>query len=270
MNPQPTGVARPIQLRIADDLRIRIERGDLAPGDPLPTLQEITEEFECSVNSARAAIALLKQQGLITGGRGRPAIVRERLPRVCRSSDRHQDEKDLVLKPEAVRKSVGLAETDMGRKLEELSFAVEYEVVTPSPRLAADLGIPSDSQVLQRVYEMRDKKDGRRLSWSVSYIPVQVIEGNPELFDSANEPWPGGTQHQLSTVGVEIMRVVDQVSASMPTTVDAHEWRLDDGVPMLRVRRISYDQADRIVELSDADFPADRTELSFSTLLKKW
>ncbi|WP_433299003.1 GntR family transcriptional regulator [Actinoplanes sp. CA-030573] len=270
MNPQPTGVARPINLRIADDLRIRIERGDLAPGDTLPTLQEIAEEWECSINSARGAIDLLKRQGLITGGRGKPPSVRQRAPRVCRSSERHQDEKDLVLKPESVRRSVGLAETDMGSKLEELSFAAEYETVNPSPKLAQDLGIARDSQVLQRVYEMRDKKTGRRLSWSVSYIPADIIESNPALFDKANEPWPGGTQHQLYTVGVEIVRVVDQVSATMPTTVDSHEWGLDDGVPMIHVRRISYDEAGRIVELSDADFPADRTELSFTTLLKKW
>lgn len=270
MKPQPTRVAAPIHLQIADELRMRIERGDLAPGDPLPTLQDICEEFDCSLNSARGAIALLKQQGLITGGRGKAATVRAQLPRVCRSSDRHQQEKDLVLKPESVRRTVGLAETDMGTSIDQLSFVTEYEQIEPNSKLAADLHISQDTKVLQRLYEMRDKKDGRRLSWSVSYIPVPIIEPNPALLDASNEPWPGGTQHQLYTVGVEIVRVVDQVSASMPTTAEAHEWKLDDGVPMLHVRRISFDEGGRIVELSDADFPADRTELSFTTLLNKW
>ena len=117
---------------------------------------------------------------------------------------------------------------------------------------------------------MRDRRNGRRLSWSVSYIPVPLIESNPDLLDSGNEPWPGGTQHQLYTVGIEVVRIVDQVSARMPTTADAHEWQLDDGVPLLRVRRISYDASGTIVELSDADFPADRTELSFTTELNRW
>ncbi|GAA2579541.1 GntR family transcriptional regulator [Winogradskya consettensis] len=270
MEPQPTGVAPPIQLRIADDLRMKIERGDLAAGDPLPTLQEICDEYDCSINSARAAIGLLKQQGLITGGRGKAARVRTPAQRVCRSSERHQEEKDLVLKPQSVRASTGVAETDMGSKIKDLSFSTRYEQIEPSPRLAADLGIAEDINVLRRTYEMRDRKDGRRLSWSVSYIPLPLIESNARLLDSANEPWPGGTQHQLHTVGIEVMRIVDQVSASMPTTAAAHEWRLDDGVPMLHVRRISYDADNRIVELSDADFPADRTELSFTTPLQKW
>ena len=35
-------------------------------------------------------------------------------------------------------------------------------------------------------------------------------------------------------------------------------------------RRISIDTDDRIVEVSDADYPADRTELQFVTPLKPW
>jgi GntR family transcriptional regulator len=270
MNPQPTGVVAPVKIRIADDLRMKIERGDLAPGDPLPTLQEIQDTYDCSSTSARAAITLLKEQGLITGGRGKAMAVRTPVPRVCRSSERHQLEKDLVLEPESVRASTGVAETDMGSKIQDLAFATEYEQITPSPGLAADLGITRDTKVLRREYEMRDRKDGRRLSWSVSYIPLPLIESNPMLLDRNNEPWPGGTQHQLHTVGIEILKVVDQISAAMPTTAEAHEWRLENGVPMIRVRRLSYDGNDRIVELSDAHFPADRTELSFTTHLKKW
>jgi hypothetical protein len=38
MEPQPTPVAAPIHLRIADDLRMQIERGNLQPGASLPTL----------------------------------------------------------------------------------------------------------------------------------------------------------------------------------------------------------------------------------------
>jgi GntR family transcriptional regulator len=259
-----------MQLRIADELRMKIERGDLAPGDPLPTLQEICDDFDCALNTARNAIRLLKEQGLITGGRGKAPVVRVPAPRVCRSSERHQEEKDLVLQSEEIRAATGVAETDMGSKIRDLSFSTDYEQMSPSAKLAADLGIAPGTKVLRRVYEMRDKRDGRRLSWSVSYIPLPLIESQPELLDAANEPWPGGTQHQLFTAGIEVMRVVDQVSASMPTTAEAYEWRLDNGVPMLHVRRISYDDRGTIVELSDANFPADRTELSFTTNLTKW
>ena len=76
--------------------------------------------------------------------------------------------------------------------------------------------------------------------------------------------------HQLYTVGVEIDRVLDRVTAAMPTTVEAQLWDLTSGIPLLCVRRISIDINDRVVEVSDAQFPADRTVLAFATQLTRW
>jgi|GEM_PF-6643884 len=56
----------------------------------------------------------------------------------------------------------------------------------------------------------------------------------------------------------------------MPTTVEAQLWGLPDGVPLLLCRRISLDSQDRVVEISDAEYPADRTELHFVTPLRAW
>ena len=56
----------------------------------------------------------------------------------------------------------------------------------------------------------------------------------------------------------------------MPTTVDAQRWDLEPGVPLLLVRRISIDTTGRAVEVSDAQYPADRTLLRFTTPLRPW
>ncbi|MGW1528612.1 UTRA domain-containing protein [Streptomyces sp. NPDC002159] len=63
---------------------------------------------------------------------------------------------------------------------------------------------------------------------------------------------------------------LDQVTARMPTTAEAQLWGLPDGVPLIICRRISLDADDRNVEISDATYPADRTELRFVTPLKPW
>ena len=270
MDPQPTAVAAPIRLQIADDIRIQIERGDLAPGDPLPTLQELAKRWNCSISVARDAINLLKQQGLITGGRGKAPVVRTPVRRIVRSSDRHQEEKDLVRAPERERRDQGAAETDLGVPLEQLSFSARYDVIDANADLAETFGVATGTRLLRRVYEMTDPGTRHRQAWSVSYLPHELVSGNPDLLNSDLEPWPGGTQHQLYTVGVEIVRMVDEVSAEMPSTVDMQLWGMDTGVPMLRVRRISIDTNDRVVEVSDAEYPADRTELRFTTPLAKW
>jgi GntR family transcriptional regulator len=249
---------------------MRIERGELTPGTSLPTLAELSQQWSTSLNSARGAIALLKAQGLITAGRGKAPIVRIPPGRVIRSSERHQIEKDLATKPEHVRRGIGEAETNHNMSIDQQQFDARYDQIPAGEELAQVFDISATDTVLRRVYEATDGVSGRLLSWSVSYVPLQLIRDNPDLLDAANEPWPGGTQHQLSTVGIEVMTVIDQVIARMPTTAEARSWDLPDGVPLLICRRISCDRDNRTVEVSDADYPADRTELHFMTPLKAW
>lgn len=97
----------------------------------------------------------------------------------------------------------------------------------------------------------------------MSCIPKNWVEGNPALLDESNEPWRGGTLHQLSTVGIEIMKVVDEVTARMPSGAEAQAWDLPPGIPLLFCRRLSYDRDDKLIEISDAWYPADRTELGY-------
>lgn len=247
-----------------------IERGKLAPGDPIPTLQELAKRWSCSISVARDAITLLKQQGLITGGRGKAPVVRTPHRRIVRSSDRHQEEKDLVRAPERVRRDQSAAEIDLGVPLADMKFTARYDVIDAPADLASVFGIDQGAKVLRRVYELLDPESSHRQAWSISYLPHDLVKASPDLLNADLEPWPGGTQHQLHTIGIEVLRMVDEVSAEMPSTVDMQLWGMDQGVPMLKVRRISFDTNDRAVEVSDAEYPADRTELRFTTPLTKW
>lgn len=270
MEPQVTAGERPVKIRIADDIRLRIERGDLPPGAPIPTIQELTERWEVSPRTARDAHALLRQMGLVTGRRG--SVLRVRTPRrmTVRSSDRHQLEKDLVLKSEAERARIGTSEIEMQTPIDEFEFRCVADQVPADELIAAAFGVAPGTELFRRTFEKTDRTTGALHEWSVSYIPVDLIKDNPDIIDNADQPWPGGTQHQLYTVGIEITRIVDEVTSGMPTTVDQQRWELEDGIPLLKVRRISIDDRERIVEVSDAVFPADRTKLVFPTPLKRF
>lgn len=270
MQPQVTAGERPVKVRIADDIRMRIERGELPPGAPIPTIQELTEKWDISPRTARDAHALLRQMGLVTGHRGSPLKVRAPRRMTVRSADRHQFEKDQVLKPAAERAAVGTSELEMHTPLAALEFQCTAERISVQEPLASVLEIEPGTEVLQRTFQKSDRETGTLHEWSVSYIPAELIKDNSDIIDKCAEPWPGGTQHQLYTVGIEVMRIMDEVTSVMPTTVEQQLWELEDGVPMLRVRRISMDDRDRVVEVSDAMFPADRTKLVFNTPLKKW
>jgi GntR family transcriptional regulator len=270
MEPELTAVRAPIQLQIADAIRVKIEKGEYQPGDALPPTHDLAAEWGCSVTSVRAAYQLLKGQGLISGGRGRAPTVRVPPRRVVLTSDRHQIEKDRARAPETERRDHGEAEDVLGLPLGDVDFRADYLFVPAGDELAEVFGCEPGEELLRKQYESRDRSGWTRYSFSVSYVPVRLLESRPELLRSECEPWPGGHQHQLSLVGIEVAEIVDEVKARMPTTAEAQRWALDDGIPLLCVRRISVDTGGNVVEVSDAQYPADRTELRFSTPLKPW
>lgn len=60
----PTGPVPPYR-QIADILRSRIESGQYLKGTRIPTESEIVDTWEVARTTARRAIALLREQGLI-------------------------------------------------------------------------------------------------------------------------------------------------------------------------------------------------------------
>ncbi|MEU7935739.1 GntR family transcriptional regulator [Microbispora bryophytorum] len=63
---------------IARELRRRIERGDLGPGDVLPSEAELRWLYEASRNTVRQAFAELEREGLIVSQQGKGRFVQHR------------------------------------------------------------------------------------------------------------------------------------------------------------------------------------------------
>src|SRR2546430_17593150 len=60
---------------IADDLRKKIENGEIARGAQLPTEQELQEEYDASRNTIRDAIRWLSQRRMVETHPGRGTFV---------------------------------------------------------------------------------------------------------------------------------------------------------------------------------------------------
>jgi GntR family transcriptional regulator len=65
----------PLYARVSAQLRSRIRTGDLAIGSELPGLNEICADFGVSRITARQAVSVLADEGLVATGRGRKAVV---------------------------------------------------------------------------------------------------------------------------------------------------------------------------------------------------
>ncbi|MFU8851119.1 GntR family transcriptional regulator [Micromonospora sp. SL1-18] len=256
--------------RIAADWRAKIHAGELQPGTKLPNEQALKAEYSVSLPVVRQALDTLEAEGLVDRLHGRGTFVRAPRQPVRRSPDRYQWEKDRARLPESQRRRTGATERDTGLTMQDLEFEAEYHTVPASADLARTFGVPAGAKMLQRIYRTGSRRENVPLSLNTSYMIYDVAAENPALLDAHNEPWPGGTQHQLLTIGIELDRIVDEISARPPGPEEAEALSLPPGVSVLILRKISIDTNDRVVEVSNVVLPGDRTEFVYTTKLARW
>lgn len=262
---------RPLAEQVTGHLRAQIQSGALEPGQRLPTTGALRDEWGVSDVTIRRAVAALRHEGLIYSRQGKGVYVRVLPTRVRHSYQSDRDEKQRALADLETRRRSGTAESDMGVSINDLDFQPKFTQHDEAPAwLVEEFGLGADSRVLEREYITRDPKTGLRTSWSRSWLPVNLIEGNPELLEARHEPWPGGTPHALWTVGIELDQHIHAVTAHAATADEQQSWGLPDGVPMLHSTNRSYNTDERLVMISEVVHPADRTELVFQTQLERW
>ncbi|SEE66349.1 transcriptional regulator, GntR family [Streptomyces sp. 2231.1] len=256
--------------RVADALMAQIESGALRPGDQIPTIAALAEKFAVNKNTASKAVVSLKASGILSGLAGGNTWVRVPPPYKRRSNERYHAEKAAVQLTETQRSNAGVSEVDSGIPLSALyEDKAEYAVIEAPDEVRDALQLPAGASVLRRVYTRRHAQKAG-VDRSTSYIPYDLVSGSPDLLDSTKEPWPGGTMHQLYTIGVELGNIVDHVTSSMPTAEEVRDFDIPPSVPVLRIKKISYSINDQPVEMMDIPIPADRIELTYTTRLEPW
>ncbi|PFG56489.1 GntR family transcriptional regulator, partial [Amycolatopsis sulphurea] len=219
----------------------------------------------------RGAIRVLRDTGIVEVIRPKGTFIRTPPTRTVREpSSRYQWEKDRALLSREERLSTGASEKESGLDTADLEFSAKYEKTISDEYISGRLGVEEGTQVLKRTYSTTSIKSGSVIGRSNSYIPLDIVDGNPDLLDDRNEPWPGGTQHQLSTVGVEVDSISDRILARVPTVDERESMKIPEGTPLFVIEKTSIDIAGRIVEFSSILLPADRAELKYSIPLKRW
>ncbi|NEY34260.1 UTRA domain-containing protein [Streptomyces sp. PRKS01-65] len=255
---------------VSGDLRRRVRAGEFPPGDRLPDEAALATEYGVGLPALRQALADLRTEGLIGNEDGRGTFVRGHRQRAERSNLRHQWEKDRARADPAERKRTGATEQDTGLTTGQLAFQAEYERIEAPEELAAALNLDPGDAVLKRTYRTRSADEEEPLKVARSYIPYEIARQNPDLLDAAREPWPGGTMNQLHTVGIEIDRVEEVVTARSPTPQESEELGLAPGAAVMDVRKTLHDTDGRIVEVADVVLPGDRYAVKCVTTLERW
>ncbi|UQI48719.1 GntR family transcriptional regulator [Streptomyces sp. HU2014] len=238
--------------RIAEDLRKKILSGALGPGDKLPSERALAQQYETARNTAREAVRLLAEQGLVTAEHGRGVFVREPQRLFRFGSDRYS----------IANRSTGL--TPFRLEAQRQGKTPRIDVVgitreTPPADVAERLDVPLDEESVVH----------RENHYFADEEPVQVVSTYlkwEEVKDTRlmqPKTGPNGIYGRLEDLGHVMTSGRDEITARMPSPEEASFLRLPSGVPVLEVLHTSLDQDQRPFEVSRYVHRADRTGLLY-------
>ena len=242
---------RAVYKQIADHLRVAIAQGRLGAGDQLPSEAQMMTHYGVARMTARNALRLLQDEGLITAEHGRGVYVRARPPVRRLASDRFAQR----------HRKEGKAAFDIEAEQHGVTPQVDQLTVTEAtapPEVADRLKVSENSPVLVR--NRRYLLDGRPVETAISYVPADLARGTP-IADP--NPGPGGIYARLEEQGNTLERFTEEVSARMPTPEEVRRLALPPGVPVFRLVRTAYDIDGRAVEVCDTIMSAEAYVLNY-------
>jgi GntR family transcriptional regulator len=243
--------ARPLQVRVADDIRIRIERHEYVPGQQLPTLDQLAEQHRCSLAAVRKAIDLLKQQGLVVTVQGRGTFVRDRPHARRHGIERYSRSRWTTGTP------ILIAEAQQQGRTAEQHIRELAEV--PAPEAVAErLGIEPDTPVWVR--RRTTMIDGRPNQLADSYYELSVVRGTPITEEDTG---PGGGFARLEDQGHHLTRIREELSVRMPTGPETVALELPPGTPVIDLARTTSDADGRPVEVMLAVIAGDMATFTY-------
>jgi GntR family transcriptional regulator len=240
---------RPPYRQVADQLRDAIVAGELAPGQALPSVRMLAQQYDVTNVTATRAVDLLRSEGLVDTQLGRGTFVRTPKPVINVGAY-------LTANSDGQRETWGSEGKRHG--FDATQEITEVATVPAPAEVAERLGIPPDAPTVVRRRVLR--ADGVPVQLSDSYYPADLAAGT-ELAKPGK--LRGYTVAALGRLGVHIDRFHDELQLRMPTPQETRALRLGKGVPVVRLLRTTYAADGRPVEVADQLLAGDRHVLSY-------
>jgi GntR family transcriptional regulator len=244
--------------RIVNDLRAAIAEGRLAPGEKLPPVRDLQEQYGVSRNTAAKAVAQLRSEGLITTRYGSGAYVREAHPVRRLGPDRYARSRWANVTVEAHTDDRPDSETVQ----QHGSQTQEVNLVEADERIAAALGVEPGTQVYERSRVMT--RDGHPTHTMASYYRVEDVEGTAIVDDRPGIAGRGGGFQILTEQGLPPEEMTEDLFARMPNTDEMVLLELPPGEPVVELHRVTRTADGRVIEYARGVHAASRFLWSYT------
>jgi GntR family transcriptional regulator len=242
----------PLYRQIADDLRHRIESGELEHGMRLPTEDQLMDSYHASRNTIRGALKELTTRGLVHTLHGKGTFVSQRVSPIVTTLT--TDPKTGKAGGEGLAYTVAVSATGRSPHVDE----PRVEIRKAGPVVADSLKIPEDADVIIRHQELY--VDGLPWSLQTSYYPRSLSPRAPRLLDTGNIE--EGTVAYMAEKGIRQAGYRDEIGWRSPDEAETSFFDLpvDGHVQVAEVRRIAFDQSKNRVRLTVTVCRADRNQ----------
>jgi DNA-binding GntR family transcriptional regulator len=227
--------------KIAAHYRELIEDGELAPGDPMPSMREVCEKFGVSITTANRAFKTLKTEGLTVSKPGVGTLVADRsdvaatgaarLDRIARTG------KAYAPKEKSIKHTAGT-------------------VSCADPLTAIQLGIELYDEIVLRTRVF--VRDGKPTVAAMSCIHVRALADVPELLSA--EPFQRFWQEiYTERTGRTVTRSPERRTARLASTNELELFGIDApddaAVPVLVLMNVFHDEKGPIEVWEDVYAP---------------
>ena len=224
----------PLYYQIADQLRNKVQTGELKPGQQIPPERELTELFDVSRMTVHQAITYLVRLGVLTVRRGAGTFVAE--PKFTHDTMR----------------VVGFEEEVARQDGKVTSVVLENDLVEASETVQSFLNLEPGAEVY-KIVRVR-KAWGIPLVLETSNIPAALCPGLSDHDFSS---------HSLFTIlreeyGLEMFRTEQFLEAVGAVEYEARLLDLEPGSPLVLFDGVTYTAADVAVEYCRAMYRGDR------------
>jgi GntR family transcriptional regulator len=246
-------MAVPMWRQIADDLRAKIESGELGgDGVPLPTELELRDRYGASRATVRDSVKWLAARGLVYTRSGRGTFVARKVdPFLTR----------ITGEPEpGMEESTAFAVAVRSESRIPTVSVPQVEIHQAVGLAARELRLPDGTAVISR--QQRRFIDGVPYSLQTTFYPMSLLDrGATRLLLAENIP-EGAVAYIESVLGIRQAGARDRLVARVPDDQEAMFFGLpDDGrVVILEIIRTGFDEAGRPLRVTITTYPADRNQ----------
>ncbi len=250
----------PMYRQIAEDLRLKIESGELPRGSQLPTELELRDQYDASRNTVRDAVKWLITRGLVETRPGQGTFVVEKidpfLTTLFTTMTAPPSDQGTGLGGEGTAYAAEVSA--QGRKATD--SVPRIEIQQASGVIAEELQLAEGSTAVSR--NQQRFIDGTPYSLQTTFYPMRLVElGAVRLIQAENLQF-GAVRYLEETLGVKQVGWRDRITVRAPDTTEAAFFKLpEDGrIAVFETLRTGYDELGSPLRLTITVYPADRNQ----------